>query len=90
VDDAGIKFAWEAFVANHQPDESSKRLFFVAMGQTWCEKTREKSAKAAILTDEHPPNKFRVIGTLSQVIAAPACILYLLILSSVSVRAPLY
>ena len=36
------------------------------MGQTWCEKAREKSAKESLLTDEHPPNKYRVIGTLSQ------------------------
>jgi len=43
-----------------------KRLFFVAMGQTWCEKTRVASAKNSLLTDEHPPNKYRVIGTLSQ------------------------
>jgi len=66
ADSGGLKFAWEAFVKKHAPDDSEKRLFFVAMGQTWCEKTREKSAKASILTDEHPPNKFRVIGTLSQ------------------------
>ena len=31
----GLKFAWEAFVKNHAPDDSEKRLFFVAMGQTW-------------------------------------------------------
>ena len=66
ADSGGLRFSWEAFVAKHQPDNSAKRLFFVAMGQTWCEKTREKSARASILTDEHPPNKFRVIGALSQ------------------------
>ena len=32
----GLKFAWEAFVKKHAPDDSEKRLFFVAMGQTWC------------------------------------------------------
>ena len=66
ADSGGVKFAWEAFVANHKPDPSAKRLFLVAMGQTWCEKDRQKAAAAALLTDEHPPNKFRVIGTLSQ------------------------
>jgi hypothetical protein len=36
VGSGGLKFAWEAFVKNHAPDDSEKRLFFVAMGQTWC------------------------------------------------------
>ena len=66
ADSGGVKFAWEAFVTKHRPDASAKRLFFVAMGQTWCEKAREKSARDSLLTDEHPPNKYRVIGTLSQ------------------------
>jgi predicted metalloendopeptidase len=53
-------------VKRHAPSESDKRLFFVAMGQTWCSKVARKGARESILTDEHPPEKFRVIGTLSQ------------------------
>ncbi|KAJ1480614.1 hypothetical protein T484DRAFT_1810193, partial [Baffinella frigidus] len=66
ADSGGLKYAWESFVKRHSPSESDKRLFFVAMGQTWCSKVDRKGARASILTDEHPPEKFRVIGTLSQ------------------------
>jgi putative endopeptidase len=66
ADAGGVKYAWESFVKRHAPSESDKRLFFVAMGQTWCSKVARKGARESILTDEHPPEKFRVIGTLSQ------------------------
>mmetsp|Transcript_169 Transcript_169/g.365 ORF Transcript_169/g.365 Transcript_169/m.365 type:complete len:742 (-) Transcript_169:485-2710(-) len=66
ADSGGLKFAWEAYVAKHQPDAESRKLFFIAMGQTWCEKEKRVGARSALLTDQHPPAKYRVIGTLSQ------------------------
>ena len=40
ADSGGLKYAWESFEKKHSPSESDKRLFFVAMGQTWCSKVR--------------------------------------------------
>uniref|UniRef100_A0A7S0VEH4 Endothelin-converting enzyme 1 n=1 Tax=Hemiselmis tepida TaxID=464990 RepID=A0A7S0VEH4_9CRYP len=66
ADSGGVKFSWEAFLARHDPTPEEKRLFFIAMGQTWCQKEKAVSARADLLSDQHPPAKFRVIGTLSQ------------------------
>jgi len=66
ADSGGLKFSWEAFLEHHHPSEEEKRLFFIAMGQTWCQKEKPVSARADLLSDQHPPAKFRVIGTLSQ------------------------
>jgi len=66
ADSGGLKFAWEAFLKRAAPTEEEKRLFFIAMGQTWCMKEDRLSARADLLSDQHPPAKFRVIGTLSQ------------------------
>jgi len=66
ADSGGLKMAWEAFLAKEKPSQDEKRMFFLAMGQTWCSKEKAVSAKADLLSDQHPPSKFRVIGTLSQ------------------------
>ena len=66
ADSGGLKLAWEAFLQRTQPDEDAKRLFFIAMGQTWCQKDKAVGARAELLTDQHPPARFRVEGTLSQ------------------------
>ena len=66
ADLGGVKFSWESFVAKTKPDALERKLFFIAMGQTWCEKQKKAGELAALLTDEHPPTRFRVLGTLSQ------------------------
>lgn len=66
ADSGGLRFSWDAFVASQKPEEKDKRTFFLALGQTWCSKERLVGARASLLTDSHPPNKFRVIGALSQ------------------------
>ena len=66
ADSGGLKFSWDAFVASQKPELKDKQTFFLALGQTWCSKERRKGARASLLTDPHPPNKFRVIGALSQ------------------------
>jgi len=66
ADSGGLKYAWQSFLKAHSPSPVDRKLFFIAMGQTWCEKQSAKGALAAVLTDPHPPNRFRVIGTLSQ------------------------
>jgi putative endopeptidase len=68
ADSGGLKFSWESFVGKTSvsPDLAQRKLFFIAMGQTWCEKQKKEGALAALLTDQHPPTKYRVLGTLSQ------------------------
>ena len=43
-----------------------KRIYFTSFAQTWCEVERKKTAVSSVLTDTHAPNKFRVLGGLSQ------------------------
>jgi predicted metalloendopeptidase len=38
ADSGGLKMAWEAFLAKEKPSQDEKRMFFLAMGQTWCSK----------------------------------------------------
>ncbi|EKX34371.1 hypothetical protein GUITHDRAFT_55341, partial [Guillardia theta CCMP2712] len=57
------QFSWESFLHAYQPSHTDRMLFFIAMGQTWCEKLKPQVSLYLLL---HPPSKFRVIGTLSQ------------------------
>jgi len=70
ADAGGLKFAYRAFLAaapeGKPRSDSEKRLFFTSFAQTWCEVDRKKSALTSVLTDEHAPGKFRVIGGLTQ------------------------
>lgn len=42
-----------------------EQVFFVAYAQTWCEAITEEQQRQRVLTDPHSPNRFRVIGSLS-------------------------
>jgi putative endopeptidase len=66
ADAGGIKFSYRAFLASKPRTDAEKRLFFASFAQTWCEVDRKKSALNQIMTDEHAPGKFRVIGGLTQ------------------------
>jgi len=65
ADAGGLKFSFRALTATPRT-EAEKRLFFTAFAQTWCEVDRKKSAVNSVLTDEHAPGKFRVLGALTQ------------------------
>ena len=66
ADAGGIKFAYRAFLQSKPRSDHEKRLFFTSFAQTWCEVDRKKSALNSVMTDEHAPGKFRVIGGLTQ------------------------
>lgn len=42
-----------------------EQLFFLSAGQVWCSSHRPEAARLDLLTDEHSPSKFRVVGPLS-------------------------
>jgi putative endopeptidase len=44
-----------------------EQLFFLALGQAWCEQTREEEMREALLTDVHAPSRFRINGALANV-----------------------
>jgi len=66
ADAGGLKFAYRAFLSADKRSKADERLFFTSFAQTWCEVDRKKSAITSVLTDEHAPGKFRVIGGLTQ------------------------
>jgi len=66
ADSGGLKFAYEAFIKKTARSDEDRRVFFTSFAQTWCSVERKKSALSAVLTDPHAPNKFRVIGGMTQ------------------------
>eukprot|EP00960_Hanusia_phi_P029156 747803-Hanusia_phi.AAC.3 len=66
ADAGGLKFAYQAFMAAKQRQPEEQRVFFTAFAQTWCTVERKKGVLNQVLTDPHAPNKFRVLGALSQ------------------------
>lgn len=42
-----------------------EQLFFISFAQVWCSMQTPKAADMSIMVDPHTPDKFRVIGTLS-------------------------
>jgi putative endopeptidase len=55
--DAAERFTAEGF--------NEDQIFFLAVGQAWCSKTREDETKLRLTTDPHSPPRFRVMGALS-------------------------
>ncbi|XP_016950023.1 neprilysin-4-like [Drosophila biarmipes] len=44
---------------------TAKQLFFISFAQIWCNDVHPKVKTLQVLTDQHMPGKFRVIGPLS-------------------------
>ncbi|XP_071805577.1 endothelin-converting enzyme 2-like isoform X1 [Asterias amurensis] len=75
ADNGGLKSAYRAYedwIKEHGPEKplpalglSHKQLFFVGFAQVWCSSKTPKEAQIDLITDNHSPAKYRVIGTLS-------------------------
>jgi predicted metalloendopeptidase len=72
ADLGGITIAYKAF--ERTPEFKSGKLidgftpqqrFFLAYANVWAQNEREEAARNQALTNEHPDDKYRVIGTLS-------------------------
>jgi predicted metalloendopeptidase len=75
ADIGGLKLAWNAFrevqrtaaervVADGYTEE---QLFFLAYGQSWCQKDRPEYLELIAKTNPHSPTRFRVNGVLADV-----------------------
>ncbi len=72
ADIGGVKFAYNAYkklrsgakpiVADGYTEDQQ---FFLAVGQAWCSKYREKTLRQRLNTDPHSPPKFRVNGAVT-------------------------
>lgn len=63
-----LKLKKEKININEKPlgsEFTRKQMFFIGFAQIWKGKRREDSERTLVKTDPHPPGKFRVIGTLS-------------------------
>ncbi|XP_037777045.1 neprilysin-2-like [Penaeus monodon] len=75
ADNAGIKIAYQAYKKWAEKNEEQvtvpyvnlthDQLFFLNFGQIWCENNRPEAMLTKIRSGQHSPNKYRVIGTLS-------------------------
>ncbi|XP_006138521.2 endothelin-converting enzyme 2 isoform X1 [Pelodiscus sinensis] len=75
ADNGGLKTAYNAYKAwlqkngeeMHLPAVglTNNQLFFVGFAQVWCSVRTPESSHEGLVTDPHSPDKFRVIGTLS-------------------------
>ena len=72
ADLAGLIVAYDAFTRSQQgkaavPKDgfSPEQRFFLSYAETWRFKVREQALRARLLTDEHAPPKYRVVGPLA-------------------------
>ncbi|KAM6443868.1 endothelin-converting enzyme 2 isoform 2-T2 [Liasis olivaceus] len=75
ADNGGLKAAYNAYKAWLRKNGEEKRLpsvgltshqlFFLGFAQVWCSVRTPESSHEGLMTDPHSPDKFRVIGTLS-------------------------
>eukprot|EP00292_Cryptomonas_paramecium_P003129 CAMPEP_0113690468 /NCGR_PEP_ID=MMETSP0038_2-20120614/17807_1 /TAXON_ID=2898 /ORGANISM="Cryptomonas paramecium" /LENGTH=632 /DNA_ID=CAMNT_0000611795 /DNA_START=148 /DNA_END=2043 /DNA_ORIENTATION=+ /assembly_acc=CAM_ASM_000170 len=66
ADSGGLHMAYAAMEeALPDPSPADRRLFFLSFAQLWCRKQRPGAEHAQVLTDPHPPARFRVLGTLA-------------------------
>uniref|UniRef100_A0A803TEQ1 endothelin-converting enzyme 1 n=1 Tax=Anolis carolinensis TaxID=28377 RepID=A0A803TEQ1_ANOCA len=75
ADNGGLKAAYNAYKVwlkkngeeKHLPslELTSHQLFFLGFAQVWCSVRTPESSHEGLMTDPHSPDKFRVIGTLS-------------------------
>nr|XP_056705971.1 endothelin-converting enzyme 2 [Euleptes europaea] len=75
ADNGGLKAAYNAYKAWLKKNGEEKRLpsvdltshqlFFLGFAQVWCSVRTPESSHEGLVTDPHSPDKFRVIGTLS-------------------------
>ncbi|XP_010127901.1 PREDICTED: endothelin-converting enzyme 2-like, partial [Chlamydotis macqueenii] len=75
ADNGGLKAAYNAYKSWLQKNGDEKRLpalgltnhqlFFVGFAQVWCSVRTPESSHEGLVTDPHSPDKYRVIGTLS-------------------------
>ncbi|XP_046984045.1 neprilysin-2-like isoform X1 [Schistocerca americana] len=77
ADNGGIKEAYRAYLALERrtgqpelrlpalPSLSPRQMFWVSVAQAWCSKYRVEQMRQSILTDVHPPSRFRILGPFS-------------------------
>ncbi|HEY4118834.1 MAG TPA: M13 family metallopeptidase, partial [Byssovorax sp.] len=77
ADIGGLKLAYAAFKAAQKDAKerlvadgySEDQLFFLAFGQSWCEKDRPEYLELIAKTNPHSPARFRVNGVVADVAA---------------------
>ncbi|CAK8671256.1 unnamed protein product [Clavelina lepadiformis] len=78
ADNGGMRLAYNAYKKWKEMNGSSEaelvlpalnytdeQLFFIAFAQLWCNVNTPERSKELLLNDVHSPNRFRVIGTMS-------------------------
>ncbi|CAB3998205.1 endothelin-converting enzyme 1-like [Paramuricea clavata] len=74
ADNGGLKLAFQAYkdwLKRHQVEQklpsfdlTPKQLFFVAFAQVWCSSSTETKANESLLTDDHSPERIRVLAAV--------------------------
>ncbi len=72
ADLGGLTIAYKAFERTREfksgksiDGYTPQQRFFLAYANVWAENEREEAARNQALTNEHPDDRYRVIGTLS-------------------------
>ena len=73
ADLGGLSIAYDAFERSQQGKPAAvpqdgftpEQRFFLSYAETWRFKHREETLRARLLTDEHAPPKYRVLGPLA-------------------------